>query len=250
MNIQTKKLHIPKPCHENWEMMTLAERGRFCQSCQKHVMDFSGKSKEEIIETLLHISEPVCGRISRKHVAITLPKRKRTIARLLTSLLAFLGISTLFSTNKAYAQDTSPGLPDIKNEQDSLSALTDTLHTIKGVLKNKESGEPIPFANVVAKSKDGVLIAGVATNFEGEFELPIRVTRLKEPLVDVHITFLGHHPQVIPDIPLDKDTTILKPELIEDSMLMGDVVIIGPPIKFDKPGQKTFTEEDIRNMPR
>ena len=250
MSTQTNKLHIPKPCQENWEAMTITERGRFCQNCQKQVMDFSGKNKGEIIKTLLHINGPVCGRIPRKYVTATSTKRKRTIARLLTSLLAFLGISALFSTNKAYAQDTSPGLPNMKNEQNSLSAMTDTLHTIKGVLKNKESGEPIPFANVVAKSKDGVLIAGVATNFEGEFELPIRIAQLKEPLVDVHITFLGHHPQVIPDIPLDKDTTILKPELIEDSMLMGDVVIIGPTIKFDKPGQKTFTEEDIRNMPR
>jgi hypothetical protein len=32
-------LHIPKPCHENWDAMTPQERGRHCDVCDKTVVD-------------------------------------------------------------------------------------------------------------------------------------------------------------------------------------------------------------------
>lgn len=57
------QLHIPTPCHENWEEMTVVEKRRFCSSCQKKVMDFSSMSDREIA---LHFKKPstgsVCGR--------------------------------------------------------------------------------------------------------------------------------------------------------------------------------------------
>lgn len=42
-------IHIPEPCHEDFSKMKKDERGRYCLSCAKHVVDFSGKSTEEII---------------------------------------------------------------------------------------------------------------------------------------------------------------------------------------------------------
>lgn len=41
-------LRIPEPCHENWEDMTPNERGRFCQNCQKDVIDFTQATPSEI----------------------------------------------------------------------------------------------------------------------------------------------------------------------------------------------------------
>jgi CarboxypepD_reg-like domain/Secretion system C-terminal sorting domain len=57
------QLQVPVPCHENWEKMTNAEKGRFCSSCQKTVIDFSNMSDREIA---LFFKKPwtgsVCGR--------------------------------------------------------------------------------------------------------------------------------------------------------------------------------------------
>jgi hypothetical protein len=58
------KLSINSPCHENWDGMTPNEKGAFCLSCQKNVVDFSKKTIEEIKDFFAHTSktESVCGR--------------------------------------------------------------------------------------------------------------------------------------------------------------------------------------------
>jgi TonB family protein len=56
--------HIPSPCSEDWNNMLPNEKGRFCNSCQKNVIDFTNKSNEEIGQYLKeHIQNGVCGRM-------------------------------------------------------------------------------------------------------------------------------------------------------------------------------------------
>jgi hypothetical protein len=57
------KIHIPEPCHEDWDKMTPNTQGAFCNSCAKTVVDFSGKSDEEVQKYLLeNIDKKICGR--------------------------------------------------------------------------------------------------------------------------------------------------------------------------------------------
>jgi hypothetical protein len=57
------QLHIAEPCHENWDNMSPAEKGRFCDSCQKQVVDFSNMSDREIVQFFKKPSTgSVCGR--------------------------------------------------------------------------------------------------------------------------------------------------------------------------------------------
>lgn len=78
--IHKTKITIPKPCHENWNQMTPNEQGAYCQKCCKTVIDFSSKSEEEIITTLLtKKDEKVCGRfttdqISRPQISLKIPR--------------------------------------------------------------------------------------------------------------------------------------------------------------------------------
>ncbi len=62
MKKQPVTLAIPKPCHEDWQKMTPAEQGRFCASCQKTVMDFTGKTDREVAKFFEHGSANTCGR--------------------------------------------------------------------------------------------------------------------------------------------------------------------------------------------
>jgi hypothetical protein len=55
---------IPEPCHEGWHNMLPAEKGRYCQSCSKTVVDFSGMSDAEILEAIKQ-KPGSCGHFSR-----------------------------------------------------------------------------------------------------------------------------------------------------------------------------------------
>lgn len=57
------KIVITNPCSENWNSMEPDSVGRFCQSCQKSVIDFTSKSDTEIKEFLKDKQEEkLCGR--------------------------------------------------------------------------------------------------------------------------------------------------------------------------------------------
>lgn len=58
------KITIPKPCHENWEMMAPEEKGRFCSVCSKTVYDFTALSDQELINAFSDQEENVCGRFN------------------------------------------------------------------------------------------------------------------------------------------------------------------------------------------
>ena len=59
------KIHIPEPCNEDWDRMTPNEQGAFCKICSKTVVDFSGRSDEEIQRYLLENSgNRICGRFN------------------------------------------------------------------------------------------------------------------------------------------------------------------------------------------
>lgn len=57
------KIVLTNPCSENWNSMQVDAIGRFCQSCQKSVIDFTSKSDNEIKEFLKDKQgEKLCGR--------------------------------------------------------------------------------------------------------------------------------------------------------------------------------------------
>lgn len=71
------RLSIPEPCHENWDAMTPADKGRICASCQKTVIDFTNMSDRQIAE-FFKASHSVCGRLYPEQLNkdIELPKKR------------------------------------------------------------------------------------------------------------------------------------------------------------------------------
>lgn len=62
-------IRIPEPCHEDWNTMQPDSTGRYCSSCSKSVIDFSGKTDTEIRDILMqHKSQKVCGHFKSSQV--------------------------------------------------------------------------------------------------------------------------------------------------------------------------------------
>lgn len=73
------QLSIPTPCHENWEAMTPVEKGKFCGSCQKQVIDFSNMSDRQVVEFFKKPSTgSVCGRFMSDQLErdIEIPRKR------------------------------------------------------------------------------------------------------------------------------------------------------------------------------
>jgi hypothetical protein len=75
-----RKIHlsIPQPCHENWEAMTEAEKGRFCTACQKTVIDFTNMSDRQLAEFFRKPKSNLCGHFYNDQLdrAIEMPKKR------------------------------------------------------------------------------------------------------------------------------------------------------------------------------
>lgn len=84
---------IPEPCHEDWANMTPADRGRFCGTCQKTVVDFSSMSDRQILEQFRKKSDGVCGRFNPDQLnrALLSPSQfSRTYRSFVTALPALM----------------------------------------------------------------------------------------------------------------------------------------------------------------
>ncbi len=73
------QLTIAEPCHESWDGMTPVEKGKYCGSCQKQVVDFSDMSDRQVAEFFKKPSTgSVCGRFMTDQLdrPIEIPRKR------------------------------------------------------------------------------------------------------------------------------------------------------------------------------
>ncbi len=62
------KITISNPCSEDWTQMTNTDKGRFCASCQKCVVDFTTMTDVEIVRYLTQQNGQTCGRFRKEQL--------------------------------------------------------------------------------------------------------------------------------------------------------------------------------------
>ncbi|PIF33932.1 carboxypeptidase-like protein [Flavobacterium sp. 9] len=160
------KISIPEPCHENWHEMSPTEKGKFCSSCQKNVIDFTKSSDREIILAYKK-EEKLCGRfrISQLDREMIIPKEKKSIWMIAAaSIIAFLGLGNQIANAQG----------KVKIEQTDRKQLTDSIKvkskkeliTYTGTLYDSQNN-PLPEAKVKVKRSK----TETKTNFDGEFTI-------------------------------------------------------------------------------
>ncbi|MEM7572320.1 MAG: carboxypeptidase-like regulatory domain-containing protein [Bacteroidota bacterium] len=93
------QVHIPEPCHENWDQMQLLSDGRrHCASCSRNLVDFSVMTDREIHQYLREQDGRICGRWRRDQLArpiYPVPPQRRGFraAAVISGLLAAANLS-------------------------------------------------------------------------------------------------------------------------------------------------------------
>lgn len=149
--------------------MTQAEKGKFCGSCQKTVVDFTNMSDRQLAEFFKKPSGSVCGRFQQDQLErdITIPKKRIPWVKYFFqfALPAFL------VSMKASAQKKLP----IKGDTVVCTTMTmgmvaiphqvTTDKEISGVVNN-EQGEPVSFATIKIKGENKTTTTDAAGRFK------------------------------------------------------------------------------------
>ena len=154
-----KKINItiPSPCNENWDNMLPEERGRFCLSCAKTVIDFTANSTEEINDYFLkNKGAKTCGRFKKeqlKEIQIEIPKNiiyQQTSFRKVFMLALFISMGTTLFSCKDHNNNTQP-VSKIVLIDDSLSLSNDSLISPSNNLDTTKHIEGLKVTNKIQK---------------------------------------------------------------------------------------------------
>ena len=225
------QLNIPGPCHESWDQMKPVDKGKFCGSCQKQVIDFTSMSDTQLVEFFRKpTTGSVCGRFGQDQLdrSIELPKKRLpwikyffqfAIPAFLLSLKASAqgevkvskGDTVLVPESKVDLVGMVLNITDIDLPRDL---------EIKGTVLS-EDGAAIPYASVFIK---GTTI-GVAADSTGRFKMNYPGQEDSVVLVSSCVGFQTKETSI--DICRNIDVTNVL--LRNETLLSGEVVVIAYP---------------------
>ena len=169
------QIQLPAPCNEGWSRMSPAEQGRFCNSCQKVVIDFTGMSDAQLVAFFKKPSSSVCGRFNKDQLEreLTIPGKRMPWLKYFLQLL----VPTFLFACKARTQGT-PRLmgdtilietkKDLKDKNGNNREERIDLRKIKGMVTD-EKGIGIPYASIGFKGTN----RGVLTDEKGNYKIDI-----------------------------------------------------------------------------
>lgn len=201
---------IPSPCHEDWNLMTPTEKGRYCNACAKTVIDFTVMSRNEISNFLEdNKGKKLCGHVRKSQldsIHIKIPtsyfdKIKQSQRYFILALLVVMGTSLLSCEDQQGK----------KHKIDRIEVVDTLMIDVKdvplmGKIKNKVCSSSIDSIQTLTNTEDNTqpqpIVEDVVLDGEIVVGMIVEATSTDEP---VHIS-LVHEPPEFPDTPkkLDK----------------------------------------------
>lgn len=218
------KIYIPEPCHENWDKMLPAEKGRHCEVCSKVVTDFSMMNKAQIITTLENSKGEVCGHIPMDKLSPSNPKQKiyfwlkgSFLPKLSYTVFGILGLATLFKKS-AYGQNLGGKVVMVNGGSKYQAPTLDSLRV--NVVVVDEQNQPVPGALVTIKVNDRA-IASEKTSRNGECSNLIEIESSGYTLINIEVDATGYKHKEIKQIRVAKDNQTYRVKLNEEVIVVG-----------------------------
>jgi len=204
------QLSIAEPCHENWENMNPVEKGKFCGSCQKQVVDFSNMSDGQIAEFFKKPSTgSVCGRFLSDQLdrEIEIPRKRIPFVKQFfqIALPAFLiSVKASAQTQKPIKSKPSSGdtsrqiatippmmgmiaynyIKPVEPKKDTIVGEIDIQKVIRGKVVN-ESGQAVPYASI----ETGTAGKGIMADSNGVFKMNTDLLRTDKKIFVTSVGF-------------------------------------------------------------
>ena len=137
------KISIPKPCNQKWSGMNQNGSGRFCDSCEQTVVDFTYFSNLDLKNWFAKNQGKSCGRFNPEQLnRLIINETNFSINRfkpnlIVASLIAFLSFPKLSSAQ--FTKPTTIQTADLKKKSHNNEVvLSDSVRTIKGRVIDKD----------------------------------------------------------------------------------------------------------------
>ena len=189
-NMKHYNVQIPNPCSESWDSMTVQGNGRFCNTCEKVIRDYSKVSDSQLLYILDHSNGEICGRFNARQL-------NRPLAKSLHSngpdlLAVVLGITLLMTTYSVQANEAQQYAPEVSLVQmlDDTTKQADKGHyyiIVKFQILDEETKEPIPFVKVKVLGKEENSFYNVLSDIDGIVEVNLTPDQFDA----VHSVFLA-----------------------------------------------------------
>ena len=230
---------IPKPCHEDWNTMTPKQKGRFCDSCAKTVVDFTKMNTPEI-QDFIHKNKRnrICGHFKQTQldsININIPSRiliqQHSFHKLfLLALLITMGSSLFNCTNKSGNKqkiDSIEVIDSVDNKTIDILGGLPNIIIVDSIKQNKACKTAPEKASVTEIMTDGELIIETLGDVE---------------YIETSITGIDSINTIEPPKIIDPIGIVVYEE--EEDLVIGYLVVDTPPEFKNTP--KTFSKEEKR----
>ncbi|MFK8005659.1 MAG: carboxypeptidase-like regulatory domain-containing protein [Saprospiraceae bacterium] len=204
---KTIQFQVPEPCSENWNQMHSLPGGRFCDNCEKTVVDFSQMTDNELVRFFEKNNQQLCGRFRSDQLdkEMELPRvptsfqKLKSIAAIAAGLLTWNGVEAQTAPTLGSIIKIESTIEKDRNNKPSKNKL-------KGIVKD-QNGEALIGVNILLGKNNGT-----TTDIDGKFELEIPN---EWESFEITFSYVGYETQVIE---FDKKD-IWKKELAEVKMI-------------------------------
>lgn len=224
MKHQTIKINIAEPCHENWDKMLNEEKGKFCLSCQKQVVDFSRMTNEEIINYFnVNEGKKTCGRIAKHQHNTPISNYQKVVTPFFNRYVAgFLMALGFYNPSTAQTNNT-PVEQHMKGEIAVKQPLvpSDKKLVINGRILDDKTKKGLKGATITIAGSD----ITTRTDKNGNYSISIPARLQNENLV-LSVWLTGYENQEITGIDHTKNTVSVITKLYkEEKHIMGDMIM-------------------------
>ncbi len=243
------QINIPNACHEDWNKMTLAEQGRFCNSCQKVVTDFTNYTDAQLYSFFSKRTEEVCGRFYNHQLNREIhipPQPHSTLYRYFIGL----GLTLLFTQipeTGLRAQAPYAATKACPNNKTNDSR--DDIATIKGKVLDEDK-KPMIGAVITAYISDKQVAGGI-TDEDGNYKISIYAADATK--CNVVFKYSSYLKKVVKDVTVNPGLTVMvnaQMEIDSTAKLNEIDVVAGYIIKPRQAKIKTnITRDDTSHVP-